>query len=457
MSESARSPSPTSTAEYEEHEPFETFQDKVQRLCQLLWPPCDFRIERMKGGFSNRVIGIRVLEKSAVTLEEPGVAPEPPPSPSGKEAEKRGTTPSEENSPSPEGSPTPGDYVLRVPRFQSAHLDYYKRILDLAGIYTTIGVPRVVAIEEDSSTANPIGQPYILQQRLPGQRLDDIWKDLNHNQRLQVAERVAFFFLDIQEATNLSGGLPDFETSKGSPDAIPTKDFKFVDDAEDSKRQIKPQHPADMLCARLLCWHKKYSGPGFGDGPWLGLIEMVKSMQRLNKTFGPDTPTYHFHHGDLFPRNIMVATPDDQTAVVTGILDWDEAHYAPAVVALAPPAWLWLVAYWSDDVEDYVNEEALWVNAPKTPEDDEAKELKAVFDQIVGPEFLRYAYSPDACDARKIWHSAKESIGRSWVVDELFKMLEAWRSGQEGEMENADDEHTTPINTPSTTDGEVDS
>lgn len=459
MSEGAQSATPTSTAEYEGHEAFETFRHRVRQLCQLLWPSCDlddFCIERMKGGFSNRVIGIHVPEKPVGNPEEPAAAPEPPPSPDVEDTEKGGRPPSEENSPFPKGSPTPGDYVLRVPRFQSAHLDYDRRMLDLVSTYTTFGIPRVVAIEEDSSSAaNPIAQPYTLQYRIPGQRLDDIWNELNHTQRLQIAKQVALFFLDIQKATNISGGLPDFEAGNSCPGAIPTKDFKFVDDAEGSKRPIEPQHPVDMLCARLLRWFRNYYGIGFGDGPWLGLIEMVKSMQKLNRTFGPDTPTYHFHHGDLFPRNIMVATPDDETAVVTGILDWDEAHYAPAVVALAPPAWLWLVEYWSDDIEDYVNEEAMWESAQETPQDGKARELKAVFDQTVGPEFLRYAYSPDACDARKIWRSAKESIGRSWVVDELSNMLAAWRPGEEGVMGNGQDEHTTPIDTPSTDDGEV--
>ncbi|EEU40676.1 uncharacterized protein NECHADRAFT_76073 [Fusarium vanettenii 77-13-4] len=457
MSESVRSATPTSSAEYEEHEPFQTFRDKVRQLCGLLWPSYnldDIRIERMKGGFSNRVIAIHVPEKPAATLEEPAVAPEPPPPSDIKDAEKGGSAPSEENSLLFKGSLGPGDYVLRVPRFHSAHLDYDKCILDLASTYTAVGIPHVVAIEEDSSAANPIGQPYILQQRLPGQRLDDIWNKLNHQQRLQVTKDVANFFLDVQKATNSSGGLPDFKESNSCPHAIPTKDFKFVEDHEDSKRPIKPQHPVNMLCERLLRWHEKYSGPGFGEGPWLGLIEMVKSMQTLHKTFGPDTPTYHFHHGDLFPRNIMVDTPDDQTATVTGILDWDEAHYAPAIVAFAPPAWLWLEAYWSDDIEDYINEEAIWEFAEEKPENDEAKELQAVFEETVGLEFLRYAYSPESCEARKIWHSAKESIGRSWVIDELSQMLAAWRLGEEGDMENGQDEHTTPINTPPTDDEE---
>ncbi|RSL71881.1 hypothetical protein CEP54_001188 [Fusarium duplospermum] len=462
MSSSIRSVSPTSTAEYEDHEPFETFKDKVPKLCHLLWPsydPEDFRIERMKGGFSNRVIGIHVREKPATASEEPEVAPEPPPASQIKNTEEVDTEPSEENpaaskenfipskqdpTPSRDSLP-PGDYVLRIPRFQSANLDYDKRILDLASSYTKFGIPRVVAMDEDPSTTNPIGQPYILQIRLPGQRLVDIWSELNQQQRLLVAKQVAAFSLDIQKATNPTGCLPDFENTETSAKVIPTKDFKFVGDAEGFEKPIESQHPVEMLCERLLRWHKKYSGPGFGDGPWLGLIEMVKSMQALNGTFGPDTPIYYFHHGDLFPRNIMVDTPDEKTAIVTGILDWDDAHFAPAVVAFAPPAWLWVEGYWSADLEEYIDEERIWAYAQKTPENDEAKELKDVFEKIVGTEFLQYAYSTDACEARKIWSSAKQRIGRSWVVDELSKMLAAWRSGKGRENGDVKDEPTTPI------------
>ncbi|RSL45500.1 hypothetical protein CEP53_010759 [Fusarium sp. AF-6] len=465
MPSSIRSASPTSTAEYEDHEPFETFKDKVPKLCHLHWPSYDledFRIERMKGGFSNRVIGIYVREKPATASEEPEVAPEPPPASPVMNTEeedmapsKENSTPSEENLTLPKDSLPPGDYVLRIPRFQSANLDYDKRILDLASTYTKLGIPRVVAMDENPSTTNPIGQPYILQIRLPGQRLVDIWSELNQQQRLLVAEQVASFFLDVQKATNPTGGLPDFESTEASAEVIATKDFKFVGDAEGFKKPIEPQNPVEFLSARLQRWHKKYSGPGFGDGPWLGLIEMVKSMQALNGTFGPDTPIYYFHHGDLFPRNIMVNTPDEKTAIVTGILDWDDAHFAPAVVAFAPPAWLWVEGYWSADIEEYIDEERIWAYAQKTPQNDDAKELKDVFEKIVGVEFLQYAYSPDACEARKIWSSAKQRIGRSWVVDELSKMLATWRSGKERETGDAKDELTTPVDTKSMEDTKV--
>ncbi|KAL2691384.1 hypothetical protein Neosp_001769 [[Neocosmospora] mangrovei] len=455
MIESIRSASPTSTAEYEDHEPFETFKDKVPRLCHLYWPSYDLELERMKGGFSNRVIGIRVGKKPAIASEEPGVAREPPPGSQIKDTEEGDISSKEDSTPALRDSLPPGDYVLRIPRFQSAHLAYDKRILDLAGTYTEFGIPRVVAMDEDPSTTNPIGQPYILQLRLPGQRLVDVWDELNQQQRLLVTKQMAAFSLDIQKATNPTGGLPDFESTRISAQAIPTKDFKFVGDAEDFKKPIEPQNPIEMLCARLLRWYKKYSGPGCEDEPWLGLIEMVRSMQAVNGTFGPDTPIYYFHHGDLFPRNIMVATPDAETATVTGILDWDEAHFAPAVVALAPPAWLWVEAYWSADIEEYVDEEGIWAHAQETPKNDEAKELKDVFDKIVGTEFLQYAYSPDAFEARKIWYSAKQRIGKSWVIDELSDMLEAWRSGKNGETENVKGGLTTPIDITSTDDQEV--
>ncbi|RMJ07517.1 hypothetical protein CDV36_012896 [Fusarium kuroshium] len=452
---STRSASPTATAEYEEHEPFETFKDKVLDLCHLLWPsydPEDVRIERMKGGFSNRVIGIHVREKPATGSDEPKVTSEPPPACQINSMEEEDMAFS---SAPPKNSPPPGDYVLHVARFKSANIGYEKRNLDLASTYANSSIPRVVAIDEGTSTTNPIGHPYILQIRLPGQRLVDIWSELNQQQRLLVVEQVAAFFLNVQKATNPTGGLPDFESTQTSAQAIPTKDFKFVGDAEGSKRLIEPQHPAEMLCARLLCWHKKYSGPGFGDGPWLGLIEMVKSMQATNRTFGPDTPVYYFHHGDFFPRNIMVDTPDEKTATVTGILDWGDAHFAPAVVAFAPPAWLWVEGYWSTDIEGYIDEERIWAYAQETPQNGEAKELKDVFEKAVGTEFLQYAYSPDACEARKIWSSAKQRIGRSWVVDELSKMLAAWRPSKEKETGDVKDKPTMPVDTGSVDDREA--
>lgn len=155
-------------------------------------------------------------------------------------------------------------------------------------------------------------------------------------------------------------------------------------------------------------------------------------MQATNHTFGADDiPLYYFNHGDLFPRNIMIETLSENAAFVTGILDWDDAHFAPAVVSFSPPAWLWMTGYWKDyGAEGYLEEEDLWKAAETEPKDETSKEIKALFDRVVGPRFLQYSYSPDAAPARKIWKSAYETIGKSWVESEVERLYIDWENGQ---------------------------
>ena len=114
-----------------------------------------------------------------------------------------------------------------------------------------------------------------------------------------------------------------------------------------------------MLSARLARWGIEYGPTG---KLWARAAEIAQQMQVANDTFGPgpDGSPYYLNHGDLYPRNSMVRAPAENLAFVTGILDWDDAHFAPAVVSFVPPAWLWMAGWWRGyDEEGYLEEEDL--------------------------------------------------------------------------------------------------
>ena len=85
------------------------------------------------------------------------------------------------------------------------------------------------------------------------------------------------------------------------------------------------------------------------------------------------------------PRNIMADfdkdNPDDLE--ITGILDWDSAIFAPRFVGCAPPMWIWVWNSEEDEDERYAED------IPPTPEQ---QELKRIFEETVGFDFLYYAY-----------------------------------------------------------------
>ena len=89
----------------------------------------------------------------------------------------------------------------------------------------------------------------------------------------------------------------------------------------------------------------------------------------------------------------MIEIQPDVCLEVTGILDWDEAVFAPKFVTSSLPGWLW-----SYDIDDPVDEDGLipWLyeveganDVPTTPEQ---QELKLIFEECAGLENPSLAY-----------------------------------------------------------------
>ncbi|KAI1338475.1 kinase-like domain-containing protein [Xylariaceae sp. FL0016] len=322
----------------------------------------------------------------------------------------------------------PGEYILRVPRMED-----YKNILHEVNMLRflenkiTIDVPTVMHFDASAGDKNPLNSPYILQRRVPGTCLLDSWEDLNHSQRLCICLDMARLCKQLMSITNTSGGTPDLELGKTVNGTYNTRDVRFPGDPRGYFRSLKPQSPMDTLCDRLHRWIKKWP-ICYGTSPYAGALEIVKYMQATNQTFGTDASLFYLNHGDLHPRNIMIEMPSKSTAFVTGILDWDDAQYAPAVVSFSPPSWLWVSGYWqNEDDEEFLEEEELWEAAAKEPTDEEAAEIKALFDKMMGGQYLRYAYSPDVRLALKIWRATYDTISATWVDDDLLRMHKEWK------------------------------
>ncbi|KAI1077216.1 hypothetical protein F5B20DRAFT_593032 [Whalleya microplaca] len=437
--------SQASTDHYLDHEPFETYQGKVLKLCHLLWsehPAEGFSIERLRGGSSNRIIGIRVTDAGGRPSghSDLGTTSHPNPSqPASKCAlidsdssvaakPRQETALPETSDKQSENLNLPsGNYILRVPRWGSQNFEHEIAMLRLVKRSVAVDVPLAIHFDITNGDSNPLGSPYVLQHRVPGERLDDVWCKLNHTQRLLIGLDLARLYIQLMKITNTSGGIPDFKQPPTADGMLKTYDYEFPSDNTESKNVIIPQPPVDMLCERLARWGRDYPNAN-GDSPYYGAIEMVRHMQATNGTFESTGPLYYLNHGDLFPRNIMVELPTQNSAFVSGVLDWDDAHFAPAVVSFAPPAWLWVTAFWKDyDDEGFLDEQDIWEVAGAEPEDETSKEIKNLFDMAVGNKFSHHAYSPDAKVARKIWKAAYETIGKSWIEKDVERMYESWK------------------------------
>ncbi|PSS07128.1 hypothetical protein M430DRAFT_23281 [Amorphotheca resinae ATCC 22711] len=122
-------------------------------------------------------------------------------------------------------------------------------------------------------------------------------------------------------------------------------------------------------------------------------------------------------HLDLAPRNILVnPAPDDaQVFEISAILDWDSAVFAPSFMSCAPPLWIWA---WNDDEDERTAD-----NDPPTPE---LRQLKHLFDNAAGSDYVYFAYEPPYRLARRLVYFAIHEIGYNEEVKKASEMLKEW-------------------------------
>lgn len=422
--------STASTDAYSEHESFETYQHKVLELCRLLWPDLtdeSFDIQRLKGGSSNRIIRIQVSGHGGNTSRlEPTT---PGSSFQGHTLSELGSVPLRA-----------GDYILRVPRWDGESCEHDVAMLRF--INNRVSYPVATVAYSDFEGKNPIGSPFVLQHCIPGRRLDQAWPLLSQPQRCLIALDMARLCNELVKITNPTGGNPVLKPIMPDSESLETIDHPFPGD-QGQKEPTGSHAPVSMLGDRLGRWLEKYPPLDDEFSAYKGAMEMVQHMQDVRQTFQPsdlehNQSLFYLNHGDLFPRNIMIETLSQNTACITGIIDWDSADFAPAIISLSPPAWLWKPGFWKGYNEPgFIEQEDLWRDAHAEPDDEDSRELKGLFDASVIPLFLRHAYSPDAYAARKIWNAAYESMGKSWVENGLTNMYQEWKvSGQEEQDED---------------------
>jgi hypothetical protein len=139
----------SSTFEYEQ-EPFETHQHKVLQLCRDIGYGEPAKIERRKGGSFNRIIGLEFA------------------------------------------SPKKLRYILHIPQ-HGTEFDESQDIKDQVATldYVLQHLPVTSAAAFDSTQNNVLASAYVLQERIPGVLLEDVFYDLPLAEKLQIATKIA--------------------------------------------------------------------------------------------------------------------------------------------------------------------------------------------------------------------------------------------------------------------------
>ncbi|KAI4270446.1 MAG: hypothetical protein L6R35_006612 [Caloplaca aegaea] len=364
------------------HEPFDQYTLKVKDLCQKLWPLAteDFVIERLPGGSYNRIIGI--------------------------------TTP-----------PSAGDcvmpYILRVPRFDQAQQDRELAIHRYVAQHTSIPLADIVF--SDATSSNPLGSPYVVQDRLPGSNLFVAYCSLTHEQRKSVVQEFGKVILRLQAVKSESSGIVAATAREDGARIYRVQRYDVSPDMDDDVNDVDISNDHTVL-KMLLTQFQRWLAHSFKRDPndilsrdYYAQLSMIARDMDEAGIF--EDNAFHLTHLDLEPRNIMVAIGSDKHAFISGVLDWDSAVFAPIFASCRPPAWIWA---WDDEEVD--DEE----KAGKIPEKPELRELKRIFEATMGPAYLKYAYEPQYRMARSLFMLAKDGLQSSVLIKHAESFFIEW-------------------------------
>lgn len=331
-------------------------------------------------------------------------------------------------------------FILRVRRLESDTYHQDVALLEYLSRRLTFSVPTVKHF--DVTSDSPLQSPYIMQYRIPGERFDKVWPRLSHHQQCMVALDMARFYKELATITNPSHGVPDAtkSTADGTSNDLVTMESRFwIDPTRKvgrSGRVNPPLSGAEALYRRLERWEERWNKHR-DDYTFAKALVAAQKVQEADAPFGSDgdKPLHYLCHGDLFPRNFMVHVPvGTDTAYLSGLLDWDDAHFGPPIIALAPPAWMWLPTYFDEDSEDGEGEDGLtsefdvWGPLGSVePVDEHCKEIKRLFDTVAGDGVTRHMYAKHAHFARKMWYQAHQELASTWgaaAVRECVEQLE---------------------------------
>ncbi|KIM91477.1 hypothetical protein PILCRDRAFT_57823, partial [Piloderma croceum F 1598] len=129
------------------HEPFESFAEKLRVLPQLLftdaYSPCTV-VYRLQGGGFHRVVAADLLN---------------------------------------------GAVVIRIPRFEHVSLSDEAAVLSFIPNHSKIPVPRVLKL--NTSPSNVLGAPYMVQTKVPGDKLYHIYPTMTYEEKRSIVRQVA--------------------------------------------------------------------------------------------------------------------------------------------------------------------------------------------------------------------------------------------------------------------------
>ncbi|QRV91911.1 phosphotransferase enzyme family protein [Ceratobasidium sp. AG-Ba] len=299
--------SETSTIQYD-HEPFADYQLRVRELlCDLYGSSTGALadIAHLPGRSFNRIIGVKILQSNV-----------------------------------------PKTLTLRVPRFDDSTV--VDRVAMLRYLRPFIPVPEVEGY--NTSGNNPLGEPYMLLHRLPGQNLYSVWDYLDTAQRCDIAKQVAQLISKILRVPLPLGIGPISCNANGElcigriPTTPPWPDETGT--IQESNTTETWTHIPTTFSAyvhtRLAEFTTNAARSESGGGSMVDLYDRLLDVSRgLLDSFAHSGRVALFQR-DFVPGNLLAQSSRQYgTRTIIGVLDWDGCEAAPYESATVWPSWLW--------------------------------------------------------------------------------------------------------------------
>ena len=409
---------------------------KIEKLCMTLWPPSDTLKNRLAMTLRKRKLFRSIFSAPEV-------------------AQIMRTEGGDLNHitmitlPSRYASKVPSlDLVLRIPRHDYCNPKRDVGILNYVRAHTTIPVPTVASAKITSD--NPLESPYVLQHRIPGRPLAEVLSTLSQDQKCQIAKQLGLITRHLFALESPVAGLIE---ATSSPDTQPAEAFKIIPFEVTDRGKSQPlqdtspydapptagvqQSTIDLLLSQYERWRiLNIDWPHELDF-WDRLIATVREMSRHCFFDHRDLQMHCLCHVDLHLGNIMVQTSDhDDTAMITGILDWDEACFAPKFVNCTPPAWLWLGEEGYETLQTDEEGGDPWpYEMPGAEsvslESKDDQEVQRCFEEEVGEAYMSWAYEERFRIARCLFRIAKDGVRETGHFKAGERIVEGWEELRE--------------------------
>ena len=331
-------------------------------------------------------------------------------------------------------------YILRVPvspDFQETDgrcITTENEVALLGFLGDKLPVPRVKAYS--STKDNALNAPFTVQTRMPGQSLDQIYTDLDHQDKLGIVDQFVEVLAKLESVTFAKAGtlttsypLPAAmsdppHTADPSVTVFDDGDAEFVKGPQVLLDRAGPDVKS-FLVSHLNGWiQKELKDEGEEESLTLAdlrqLLAIVEEMDN-EKAFKDGPYPVVLHHWDLEARNIMVERSKDAWRIC-GIIDWDDALALARPLARRPPDWIW--DFDREGFTGYLDND----HHPNDDLSDESLALKSHFDAAAAamlPHYLEDAYGRGRW-LRRIWTFARSGADNMWYIELIKKLPKDW-------------------------------